>query len=59
MAAKNEITGDTIQSRGTSAAYRDNYDLIFGKKKNDQTKLESDQTIEQDLNKDSNTLSDK
>lgn len=33
MAAKNDITGDSIQTRGTSEAYRDNYDLIFGKKK--------------------------
>lgn len=33
MAAKNDITGDSIQTRGISDAYRDNYDLIFGKKK--------------------------
>ena len=33
MAAKNDITGDSIQTRGVSDAYRDNYDLIFGKKK--------------------------
>lgn len=33
MAAKNDITGDSIQTRGISNAYRDNYDLIFGKKK--------------------------
>lgn len=33
MVAKNDITGDSIQTRGTSDAYRDNYDLIFGKKK--------------------------
>ena len=33
MAAKNDITGDSIQTRGVSNAYRDNYDLIFGKKK--------------------------
>lgn len=33
MVAKNDITGDSIQTRGTSEAYRDNYDLIFGKKK--------------------------
>lgn len=31
--AKNDITGDSIQTRGISDAYRDNYDLIFGKKK--------------------------
>jgi hypothetical protein len=33
MAAKNDITGDSIQTRGTSRAYLNNYDLIFGKKK--------------------------
>lgn len=33
MAAKNDITGDSIQTRGVSDAYRNNYDLIFGKKK--------------------------
>ena len=37
MAAKNDITGDSIQTRGVSHAYRDNYDLIFGKKKKDNT----------------------
>lgn len=33
MVAKNDITGDSIQSRTVSNTYRDNYDLIFGKKK--------------------------
>ena len=33
MVARNDITGHAIQTRGTSSAYRDNYDLIFGKKK--------------------------
>ena len=37
MAAKNDITGDSIQTRGISNAYRDNYDLIWGKKKVDNT----------------------
>lgn len=32
MATKNDITGDSIQTRATSDAYRDNYDRIFGKK---------------------------
>ena len=31
MAAKNDITGDSLVSR-TSEAYRNNYDTIFGKK---------------------------
>ncbi len=33
MATKNDITGDSIQSRGVSEDYRNNYDLIFRKKK--------------------------
>jgi hypothetical protein len=32
MVARNDITGDSIQTKGVSNAYRDNYDLIFGKK---------------------------
>lgn len=33
MAAINEITGDAIQTKTNSDAYRNNYDLIFGKNK--------------------------
>ena len=33
MVAKNDITGDAIQSRTSTKAYEDNYDRIFGKKK--------------------------
>ena len=33
MVARNDITGDAIQTKGNSNAYRDNYDLIWGKKK--------------------------
>lgn len=32
MAAKNDITGDSIQTRGVSDAYRDGWDRMFGKK---------------------------
>lgn len=32
MVARNDITGDAIQTGKTSDAYRDNYDLIWGKK---------------------------
>ncbi len=34
MVAKNDITGDSIQSKGASDAYRDNYDRIFRNKDN-------------------------
>ena len=33
MVAKNDITGDSIQTKGTSSAYRDHYDNIFRKDK--------------------------
>ena len=33
MVARNDITGDSIQTKGVTDAYRDNYDAIFGKKK--------------------------
>ena len=32
MAATNDVTGDSIQSRGASQAYKDNWDSIFKKK---------------------------
>lgn len=31
MASKNNITGDSIQTKATTEAYRDNYDRIFNK----------------------------
>jgi hypothetical protein len=34
VVAKNDITGDSIQSKGASDAYRDNYDRIFRNKDN-------------------------
>lgn len=33
MASHNEITGDALVSKLNNNAYRDNYDRIFGKKK--------------------------
>jgi hypothetical protein len=38
MATKNEITGDSIKSKGPSKAYSDNWESIFGKKKKDEKK---------------------
>lgn len=37
MVAKNDITGDSIQTKGVTDKYRDNYDLIFRKNKDDNT----------------------
>lgn len=33
MATRNDITGQLIKTRGNSSAYTDNWDAIFGKKK--------------------------
>lgn len=33
MTTMNDVTGDSIRSKAQSKKYRDNYDLIFGKKK--------------------------
>ena len=33
MVARNDITGDSIQTKGVTNAYRDNYDTIFRKGK--------------------------
>lgn len=33
MATKNDVTGDTIQTKQTSDLYRQNWEKIFGKKK--------------------------
>ena len=46
MVAKNDITGDSIQSRKNNKAYEDNFDRIFGKKKEDDKNL-----AEYELNK--------
>lgn len=32
MVARNSVTGDKIQTKGISDAYRNNYDAVFGKK---------------------------
>lgn len=33
MTARNDITGDTLVTKGTTDSYRDGWDRIFGKKK--------------------------
>jgi hypothetical protein len=41
MVAKNDITGDAIQTKGVTNNYRDNYDNIFRKhKKTDAEKFD-------------------
>lgn len=36
MTARNDVTGDRIRSKSNSQQYKDNWDLIFGKKDDDQ-----------------------
>ena len=33
MTSRNDVTGDKIQTKPTTKEYADNYDKIFGKKK--------------------------
>jgi hypothetical protein len=44
MVARNDITGDAIQSRVSSKAFNDNYDNIFRKKdkKNESDSMEQE-----------------
>ena len=51
MTARNDITGDSIQSKSNSQKYRDNYDSIFSKKKADYKEVQQDIT---ELNGDGN-----
>ena len=46
MAAKNDVTGDSLISRGANKAYLDNYDLIF-RKGNPKKEEENGSTTEQ------------
>lgn len=45
MVARNDITGDSIQTKGTSDAYRDNYDNIFRKDKKTETEKFDEQVV--------------
>lgn len=47
MSTKNDITGDSLTSRANTQQYRDNYDLIFGKKSG-RGETSSIQRIEED-----------
>ena len=39
MVSRNDVTGDAIQTKGVSNAYRDNYDLIWKKDKEMQIRV--------------------
>lgn len=38
MAARNDVTGDELKSRVPSKKYKDNWDAIFSKKKENEQK---------------------
>ena len=42
MVARNDITGDSIQTKSVSNAYRDNYDNIWKKDKDMQVRVKED-----------------
>jgi len=46
MVAKNDITGDAIQSKSNSKEYGDNFDRIFRKNKVVQPEPTADQSVE-------------
>lgn len=39
MVAKNDVTGDAIQTKVSSEAYRSNYDVIFRRRKKTDAEL--------------------
>lgn len=43
--SKNDITGDNIQSKLSNQKYRDNWDLIFGKKNEQIKEVSEDATL--------------
>lgn len=60
MTAKNDIAGDVIATKKTTDAYRNNYELIFGKKS--QTKNLENTNIksnEEDIVKEKTTIKPK
>ena len=44
MSNRNEVTGDKLQTKIPSKEYKDNYDAIFRKDKQEETKGEQNQT---------------
>lgn len=54
MASTNDITGDSIVTKATSEEYRNNYDLIFGKK--DRDIIKSHQPIEEKSHEETSDL---
>ena len=49
MTARNDITGDAIQTKGTSAAYSEGWDRIFNKKKKQEEALDELVRVNEEL----------
>ena len=49
MTARNDITGDTIQTKGASAAYSEGWDRIFNKKKKQEEALDELVRVNEEL----------
>lgn len=47
MATKNDITGDALITKVSNDNYRNNYDLIFGKKKKEEGKEDGDNRVDE------------
>jgi hypothetical protein len=45
MVARNDITGDSIQTKGVTDDYRNNYDNIFRKKKKTEAEKFDEQVV--------------
>lgn len=45
MTSRNDITGDTIQTKNSNDAYRDGWDRIFGKKPAEDPAPPSDEVV--------------
>lgn len=52
MVTKNDVTGDSIQSKVSSKQYLDNYDTIFGNGKKQKVKQQSMTELNWDGNED-------
>lgn len=57
MAAKNDITGDSIRTKGASKKYLDNYDKIFGKNQKLKQKSMTELNWDGDEEEDKDTIS--
>lgn len=51
MVAKNDVTGDAIQSKVNSEAFKSNWDSIFGKKEKKEDTVDQEKRLTEDEEK--------